>query len=409
MPFLWRRENGVFYFVVTQEGRKYPVSLRTKDRKLARERYAEKADQYDRGLLDLSRKTPVPTFQNLFDEYLPFCKKHLKPRTYSSTEGHIRRYLAPFFGGMRASDLTPKHIETFVGGMLSAEPPFAVRTINLHLETLRKILRRAVGNRDMGLREMPCKIKLLPEPDSLPRYAEPDHIRDWMGYLDAGPRLRAILSLMTGITDRDLGFVRKDGYDRSGAMLRFRRPKTETDIVIPLTPIGVKVLEAVIETGPPGPMLFEHKSGRKAFLIASKKLQAAGGKNLTPHMLRHSFASWLLSISVDLSVIQKILGHKDIKTTMRYARMMPESLRAAVKKIEAPAFDIAALLSLPKKGEGRHGGMRWTEEQRAAQAEKMRGNKLNWKTGKSTGRYAKYTAPKKACIKKASPAGDGHS
>ena len=193
MPTLQKHDNGFYYFLVKVNNKQKRTSLHTRNPKLARERYAEMADQFDRGLLDLKRKKPIPTLQQLFDEYLPFCKAHRKPRTYDSTESHIRRALAPFFGALRATDLEPKDIEDFIGEHLSAvDPetgapdPYHPRTINLRLETLRKVLNRAVENKVIPV--MPCTIKMLKVPDSLPRYAYPDQVKDWMGYLDVSHR-----------------------------------------------------------------------------------------------------------------------------------------------------------------------------------------------------------------------------
>jgi integrase len=208
-----------------------------------------------------------------------------------------------------------------------------------------------------------------------------------MGYLDAGPRLRAVLSLMTGITDRDLGFVRVDGYDAHNALLRFRRPKTITDIVIPLTPVAVRIMDFLVKDSP-GPMLFRAASSRKAFATASKNSEKAGGRKLTPHMLRHSFATWLLSLGVDPAYLQQILGHKDLKTTMRYSKVMPGHLRAAMNKIESKEFDIEAMLSQPKKSDGRSQGTRWTEERKQAHAAAMKGNKHGLKINRVSKRLA---------------------
>jgi site-specific recombinase XerD len=51
--------------------------------------------------------------------------------------------------------------------------------------------------------------------------------------------------------------------------------------------------------------------------------------------LRHSFASNLVTIGVDLFRVQQLLGHKTPKMTLRYSHMRPDDLREAIDKMEA--------------------------------------------------------------------------
>jgi site-specific recombinase XerD len=60
----------------------------------------------------------------------------------------------------------------------------------------------------------------------------------------------------------------------------------------------------------------------------------AGLKDCSPHTLRHTFASRLVMAGVDLRTVQELLGHKDIKMTLRYAHLSPSHKRQAMVALE---------------------------------------------------------------------------
>ncbi len=72
----------------------------------------------------------------------------------------------------------------------------------------------------------------------------------------------------------------------------------------------------------------------KAFATARER--AGLGKDVTPHVCRHSFASWFMIKGGDLYRLQRYLGHSTIVLTQRYAHLSPEYLKAGVKYFGAP-------------------------------------------------------------------------
>ena len=85
----------------------------------------------------------------------------------------------------------------------------------------------------------------------------------------------------------------------------------------------------------PSPLAKEGHITRDSFYKHLKNIAAQAGispTRITPHVLRHSFATQLLRHKADLRSVQKILGHENISTTEIYTHIIPEDLIESVQK-----------------------------------------------------------------------------
>lgn len=131
----------------------------------------------------------------------------------------------------------------------------------------------------------------------------------------------------------------------------FDLTKTKTSPrLVPIQPILIDELKKYISsliTDRLFPRLNGSKSWRVHFHSRIKRLNIKR-ENLTPHSLRHSFITRMLSEDINMAKVQRIVGHKDISTTNQYTHLVTKDLVEAIKK------DPLSRQSLPYADRFRH-------------------------------------------------------
>ncbi len=158
-------------------------------------------------------------------------------------------------------------------------------------------------------------------------------------------RDRLLLALFAygGLRRSELLGLDCDDVDLDRRLLRVRNAKGGRQRVVPLHPGLVPLLLAYQATRTPGddPALFVGVLGRRLsptiMAMTFRRYATAAGvarrKRVTPHTLRHVFATELLSAGANLRQIQELLGHKHLDSTQRYTRVSAHQLRGAVKRL----------------------------------------------------------------------------
>lgn len=141
-----------------------------------------------------------------------------------------------------------------------------------------------------------------------------------------------------GLRRSELINLRKDDVDYDKNLIFIRGAKGKKDRISILSEANAKMLQAYQKKYRPKYWMFESPDKKKYSTSSisralDKAVFAAGiTKKVTPHMLRHSFATHLLEQGVDLRYIQNLLGHESTKTTEIYTHVSKKSLN----KIKSP-------------------------------------------------------------------------
>jgi len=156
----------------------------------------------------------------------------------------------------------------------------------------------------------------------------------------AGKRDRAILETLysTGIRVSELVGLNVDNVDFIGNVIKVEgKGKKER-----LVPVGDRALRALREyleeRKNDSSIVFLNKNGtrlsaRSVCNITHKYIRLTGVRNsISPHALRHSFATHLLNRGADLRSVQELLGHVNLSTTQIYTHMTTEKLKSVYNK-----------------------------------------------------------------------------
>jgi integrase len=146
----------------------------------------------------------------------------------------------------------------------------------------------------------------------------------------------ALFSALTGLRFSDIGKLKwseVEHIEGEGYILKFTQQKTKG---VEVLPISEQAYNLMGEKGEPTEKVFK---GLKYSAYHNRHLfqwiGAAGiTKDITFHCFRHTFATLQLFNGTDIYTVSKMLGHKDLKTTQIYAKIVDEAKRKAVNKIK---------------------------------------------------------------------------
>ena len=290
------------------------------------------------------RRTGLFTADKKLSEYVPqflsYIQVHSKPLTtkrYRQVITHFCNFLDTVEDppGM-LSQIGPPLIEQYKVHRLDSVKP---QTVNTEITLLHHFFRYAVEMKYIASNPTQNIKKIKRSVSKTPRFLTRNEIARLLE--QCNPNLSSIVKFLvnTGMRFGELQNLEWDDIDWKKKEIHIRikehwSPKGD-ERKVPMNKTVQQILRSFEHRER---WVFTTKTGsqvRQSHTWDRLKIacQRANLEIVSPHVLRHTFASHLVMAGVDLASVSKLLGHKDISTTMIYSHLSPDHLRQAVERL----------------------------------------------------------------------------
>lgn len=260
---------------------------------------------------------------------------------YSETlnkESVLRAHLNPFFGDKLLSKISSLDVESYKAKKLQAGQ--ACKSVNNHLIVLNKCLKMA---QEWGILENVPKVKLLKVQPQKFDFLSSQECQQLLDSCDGVLKEMVLVGLKTGLRFGELIALEWGDIDFGSNLMtvqksisrgRLGSPKSNKIRYVPL--LG-DVKDIITSRARKHGIVFDkdghHLNPVLCLNWLHRACKRAGLRKIGWHTFRHTFASHLAQNSVSIVLIKELLGHADIKTTMRYSHLTSQAIRGAVETL----------------------------------------------------------------------------
>ena len=330
------------------QGMRHQVALgKGIKRTIAGELAVTKRGQILRGEGGIGRKKKDLTFDQAKELFLAWAQSNKRPKTAGGYESCMNR-LAEFFGGKRLSDVHPFMIERYKQKRLSEG---AKVSVNRELSRLRTMFNLCITWKKFEGANPVSRFPRAPESRGRVRFLSDAEESALLAEAREPVQSLIILGIHTGLRVQSEGLSLtwdNVNFSQKTVTVEDHFAKNGETRTVPLNSIALASLKGlreragnaghglqevfVCQKGSPkfGNLRWEPlKSFKTAFSTACKHAKLSA--DVTPHVLRHTFASRLVMRGADLRTVQELGGWKSLTMVQRYAHLSQEHKRQAIE------------------------------------------------------------------------------
>ena len=289
------------------------------------------------------------SFNELAEEYLKWAEKQ---RSFKSKKVFVFQ-LSESFGYLPLRRLSTRIVEQLQTEILKkGKKP---STVNRLIATMKHMVNKAV-EWDMLEAETLKRIrrvKLLEENNRRLRYLSKEECQALIDACDSHLRPIVIIALNTGMRKSEILLLKWDNVDLKHGFILLEVTKNGERREIPINSTTRETLLNLTRRLDVPYVFYGQRTGKhyqdvkRSFKSACRR---AGIKDFRFHDLRHTFASHLVMVGVDITTVKELLGHKTLTMTLRYAHLAPSHKVRAVEMLDATINDQSTAQLLHNKG-----------------------------------------------------------
>ena len=326
MASLFKR-GQYWYIAFYYDGQKIKKSLHTNSLTMARQIKSKIESEIISNKFNLSEFTGN---SKTLKKFVPEAISYAEINKAQSTAMIDKRVLKSFFnfaGDIPLRNINIKLIEKYKNYLLKRGLKPA--GINIHLRHLSSIFSLAVNYNYIQINPFK-RVKKIPVPSKKPIFLSKKQAHALLKATKGKTIYDYIMiSLNTGARAEEAVRLDWKDIDLKNRILKLYGKGSKERVI----PINNVLYEFLIERK--GKSLKRNIRPDNVSKLFRKEADKLGLFEYTFHSLRHTFASWLAQSGNSLKVIQELLGHEDIKTTMIYAHLIPDNKISAVKSLES--------------------------------------------------------------------------
>jgi len=331
-----------WYVQLRHNGRLIRIATGTHNRKLAGEIEAKIKTELVEGKYFDKRLGNKITFEELSKKYMSEYAI-AKPRDSKRRDQTCLKHLLPVFANKYLSQITPNMIHDYI--IMRRGQSASPSSINKELALAKHMYYIAIKQLGWVAHNPFTQVPLEKLPQPRVRFLTTEEFNGLYEACDDWLKPITVFAVNTGARLSNILDLRWQDVDLNRSMITLEHTKNNERLGLFMTETVRNLLKELNKVRHiNSPYVFHDKTGGKlsastvqhSFHRACKK---AGIQDFRFHDLRHTFASWLVQKGASLYEVQKLLGHKTIAMTMRYAHLAPDNLRSAINLLDNKESD----------------------------------------------------------------------